>query len=81
MSSSSMAHFEVSTRRRCEAASGTPWSASSTWPGALGGRRCVLDHVIGDAVAVFDQEVRVEHFEEGGEGGIAEEDHPPLHEK
>ena len=76
-----MAHFEVSTRRRCGAASGTPWSASSTWPGALGGRRCVLDHVIGDAVAGFDEEVRVEHFEEGGEGGIAEEDHPPLHEK
>ena len=27
------------------------------------------------------KDVRMEHFEEGGEGGIAEEDHPPLHEK
>ena len=33
------------------------------------------------SLAMLDQEVRVEHFEEGGEGGIAEEDHPPLHEK
>ena len=46
-----------------------PHLANSTWSGALGGRRCVLDHVIGDGVAGFDEEVRVEHFEEEGREG------------
>ena len=64
-----MAHLGVSTRGGVNQPLAYPGVRAHLGPDALGGRWCVLRHVIDAAVAGFDAYVHVEHFVGGGKEG------------
>ena len=75
-----LAHLGVSTRGGVNQPLAYPGVRAHLGPDALGGRWCVLRHVIDAAVAGFDAYVHVEHFVGGGKEGSQRRTIFPLHE-
>jgi len=75
-----LAHLGVSTRGGVNQHLAGPCVRAHRDPGALGGHRGVLRHVIDAAVAEFDACVHLEHFVGGGKEGSQRRTIFPLHE-